>query len=310
MTETINPKTGLLETPHAYYGIPHVQQRGLGSLKFNGQRTAVHTAPIGNGLTLDFYASLGRSDEIVVTLMGATPPEKNTYPKFSRIRSVKPKAPAFMAFADPTMLLDPNRRMNLSWYLGGPDFDPAPMILKAIRRAKGKTGAKHVAFIGGSGGGYVALRLSALVPGSMAFVQNSATNISQSRPNPVARYFDTVWDGWEQDKLLKAFPERFDMVRHYSNSTPDNFVYYAQSNKDSDYEQGHYAPFRNACGVTSREGVSRDGSRQFAIYDAEVEGHGQITRTEFDHHYAAAFRQWRSRREALESLVGEGTPKR
>ena len=84
MTETINPKTGLSESPHGYYGIPHVKQRNLGLLKFNGQPRAVHTVPVGNGLTLDFYAQLGRSDELVVMLMGAYLPGKDSYPRFFR----------------------------------------------------------------------------------------------------------------------------------------------------------------------------------------------------------------------------------
>lgn len=35
----------------------------------------------------------------------------------------------------------------------GLDLDPVPLVLQAIRKAQGKTGAKHVVFVGGSGGG-------------------------------------------------------------------------------------------------------------------------------------------------------------
>ena len=297
MSASINPRTGLRETVDEFYGIPHVHQRGLGSLKLHGQPNAVHTVPIGAGLTLDFYSKLGKSDEIVLTFMGANLASKNFYPRFARVVTMKPLVPAFMAFADPTLLMDPAREMRLAWYLGGPGFDPAPLILKAIRKAQGKAGAKHVAFVGGSGGGLVALRLSAMLPGSMAFVQESATNIAHSFPSTVATYFKTMWPGWNQEKLLHALPERFDMVRHYATYSPENYVYYAQSTGDQFYRQKHYTPFKEACGVQDPSGSTQDGSRDFVLYEGEVEGHGKITSAEFDHHFNNALSMWRGYRE-------------
>lgn len=296
MTEVINPRTGLRETKHDFYGVPHVQQKGISTLKFHGQPTAVHTVPIGNGLTLDFYAKLGMSDELVVTLMGANLADKNFYPRFARVSSMRNRVPGLMAFADPTLLLDPELEMRLSWYLGGPALDPARLILTAVRKAQGKTGAKHVAFVGGSGGGFAALRMSAMVPGSLAFVQEPQTNIGNYIPHVVDTYFEKSWPGWDGRKLIEAFPDRFDMVRYYRETLPENFVYYIQSVADRSHVESHYNPFKAAFGVKEDSGVSRSGRMNFELYEGQIEGHGKIAPAEFDHHYGEAMAFWRAKR--------------
>lgn len=295
-TEGINSRTGLRETWHDYYGVPLVHQRGLGSLRFAGQTTAVHTVPIKGGLTLDFYARLARADELFVTFHGAIPPSKPVYPRFERVASLRRRTKAMMAFADPTIMKDSERTIVSSWFLGGPGWDPLGPILRSIRRAQGKTGAKHVAFVGGSGGGFAALRASAHVPGSMAFVQDPQTNLSVHNPVNVDKYFRIIWPGYNKDAILDAMPERFDMVRHYSNFAPVNFVYYAQNAKDAMHVMKHYAPFREAAGLFGDSGATRDGSRIFALYEGEVSGHGKITPAEFDGHLTEAMAAWREYR--------------
>lgn len=293
---TINPRTGLRESWDDHFNVPLVHQKGIGRLTFTGQTTAVHTVPLDNGLTLDFYARLGRADELFVSFHGSIPPSRPVYPRFERVASLRSKTKAMMAFADPTILVDPTRKMSLSWYLGGPGWDPIPHILRAVRKAKGKTGAKHVAFVGGSGGGFAALRASALVPGSMAFIQDPQTSIAAYYRASVTAYAEVVWPRWDQDELLEAFPERFDMVQHYKSMPLDNFVYYAQNSRDPVHVERHYTPFKAISGVQERAGVSRDGSRVFALYEGEVEGHGKITPTEFDEHLAEATYTWREHR--------------
>lgn len=296
--ETTNPRTGLRETWNDFYGVPLVHQKSLGMLRFNGQATAVHTAPIGSGLTLDFYAHLKRSDELIVTFPGAARPGKNIYPLFARVATFRAmKSPAFMAFADPTIPMDPDGELLLAWFLGGPGFDPLDSVLKAVRKAQGKTGAEHVVFVGGSGGGFPALRLSALVPGSMAYLHEGTTSIARALPVQSERYFSKAWSGWDPVELISAFPERFDMVRHYRRRPLENFVYFAQSEDDSRFRESHYGPFKDAMGVKGDAGVSKSGSRHFALYKGEVKGHGKVTPKEFRHHFGNAMQAWRKWRE-------------
>lgn len=297
--QTKNSRTGLQETWNDFYKVPLVHQKSVGTLRFNGQATAVHTAPIGGGLTLDFFAQLKPSDELVVTFPGAAKPGKNIYPLFNRVATFRGKVPAVMAFADPTINMDPGREVLLAWFLGGPDLDPAPLVLQAIRRAQGRTGAKHIVFVGGSGGGFPALRMSAMIPGSMAYIHEGTTSIARTLPVSSTRYFSKIWPGWDQQQLIHAFPERFDMVRHYRSYQPDNFVYFAQSEGDTRFREGHYAPLMDAMGVAGPAGVSRSGSRYFELYTGEVKGHGKVTPKEFRHHFGNAmdrWREWRAKR--------------
>lgn len=296
--DTTNPHTGLRETWNDFYDVPLVHQKSLRALRLNGQATAVHTAPIGGGLTLDFYAHLKRSDELIVTFPGAARPGKNIYPLFARVATFRAlKSPAFMSFADPTIQMDPDREVLLSWFLGSPDLDPAPLVLQAIRKAQGKTGAKHVVFVGGSGGGFPALRMSALVPGSMAYLHEGTTSIARTLPVSSERYFSKLWPGWDREKLIHAFPHRFDMVRHYREFQPENFVYFAQSEGDRRFREGHYVPLKEAMGVKTDSGATRSGSRHFTLYKGEVKGHGKVTPKEFRHHFGNAMQAWRKWRE-------------
>lgn len=292
----VNPKTGLKEEWHEFYRLPLVHQRGIGSLKFNGQQNAVHKVPLGGGLTLDFYAQLRRSDELVVTLPGAALADRNIYPLFARVSTFRPTNHAFMAFADPTILLDASREMRLAWFAGGPAFDPTHFIVRAIRKAMGKTGSKHVVFVGGSGGGLAALRLSAMMPGSLAYLHEGTTNIANSLPKSVAKYFSVAWPGWDQAQLLHGLPERFDMARYYRSAQPQNFVYYAQSEDDERFRGTQFGPFREAMGVNEEAGQTRDGRRKFVLYKGEVAGHGRVTADEFDYHFNNALDHWRKLR--------------
>ena len=293
-----NPRTGLLESTHDYYRVPLVHQRGLGRLRFDGQLRAVHTSPYRDGLTLDFYSRLKRSEELVVTFHGAGDLTKLSYPVFTRVKSLAAKAPAMMSFADPTMLVDDERKMMLSWYLGGPGWDPLPSIITVIRKAMGKCGAKQVAFLGGSGGGFAALRASAMIPGSLAFIQDPQVTIAKYSTRVVQTYFDTVWKGWNARSLLSAFPERFDMAQHYRVSQPRNFVYYAQNATDRSHVIKHYEPFVEACGFTVGEQKIQGRKRFFNLYDGTNSGHGKITPEEFDQFYDEAFTWWRELRPA------------
>lgn len=296
MTETINSKTGLPETTHTYYRIPEVQQRSLGNIRFGGQQTAVHKVPLENGLTLDFYARLGRSDEILVALHGALIPGRHKYPRFERVASLRSRAAAMMSFADPTILADSTGDMVSAWFLGGPGWDPTPWVIQAVRRAFGKTGGKHIAFIGGSGGGYAALRASSMIPGSLAFIQDPQTNLSVHTPTNVDRYFATMWPGWDKTALMEALPEKFDMVRHYRSVQPRNFVYYAQSSSDATHVENHYLPFLRAHDMKDNAGMNASKNRVFALYDGEVPGHGKITADEFNLHFGRAMKFWRENR--------------
>ncbi|GAA3296810.1 hypothetical protein ACFFON_02750 [Arthrobacter citreus] len=294
MTSSINTRTGLKEGHHDFYDVPQVWQKGINTIRVDGQVRAVHTVPLRNGLTLDFFVQSSRAEELFVALHGANRREKNIYPRFERVASLRKTAPALVAFADPSIRLDDKREMLLSWYLGGPDWDPLHDMMKVIHKVMGKCGAKRVIFVGGSGGGFAALRASAMFPGSMAFVQAPQTILERYIPHVVERYFETAWPGWDMKKLLQGFPDRFDMVRHYQQKLPDNYVYYMVSESDPSHVTDHYEPFKGIYGVSEDSGFDRSGRKRFVKYKGSVPGHGTVTDAEFDHHLKEALQMFRS----------------
>ncbi|GAA1722639.1 hypothetical protein [Brachybacterium phenoliresistens] len=291
-----NPATGLMESYEPHFQLPVIHQRSITSLRFQSRPTALHTVALRHGRRLDFYARLTKSDEIAVTFHGANRRDKNIYPKFERVTSLHHEFPSHLAFADPTLLLDSQRNLLLGWYCGGPGWDPLADILLAIERAQARTGAKHVVFIGGSGGGFAALRASAMLPGSLAYVQSPATSIRNSLPNAKRTYFGLVWKDWDQERLIDAFPERFSMPEHYASFRPRNFVYYTQSTSDPYYIENHYVPFYTALGSTPSPDGPPSGRRWFSPYDGEKEGHGVMTPPEFRFHLHRALDWWRAAR--------------
>lgn len=291
---SINKSTGLKEGHHDFYDVPQVWQKGVNTIRVDGQVRAVHTVPLRNGLTLDFFVQSSRSSELFVALHGANRREKNIYPRFERVASLRKSAPALIAFADPSLRLDDKREMLLSWYLGGPDWDPLHDMSKVIRKVMGKSGAKRVIFVGGSGGGFAALRASAMFPGSMAFVQAPQTVLARYIPHVVERYFEAAWPGWDMHQLLHAFPNRFDMVRHYQQKLPDNYVYYMVSSSDQTHVTEHYEPFKAVYGVREDSGSDQSGRKCFVRYDGLVPGHGSVTNGEFEHHLEKALELFRS----------------
>ncbi len=265
-------------------------------LRLTGQPTAVHSAPIGNGMTLDFYSTLRASNELFVVFHGANTSKNHFYPRFERVHSMQSSVKSFMAFADPTIQMGLKQDMWLSWFLGGPSFDPLPLISRVVHKALGRTGAKYVAFVGGSGGGYAALRASAAWPGSLAYIQDPQTQIHQYVPSVVSKYFNTVWPGWDSEQLMAAFPERFNMVDHYATLQPRNFVYYAQSQSDTAHVANHFAPFAKVHGMDPVAGMNSAKNRLLALYEGKISGHAKITASEYALHFSNAIQFWREGR--------------
>src|SRR5699024_1043297 len=147
---------------------------------------------------------------------------------------------------------------------------------------------------GGSGGGFAALRASAAVPSSCAFVQDATVGLENHNPTIVETYFRKASPGWDQEKLLSAFPEFFNMHLHYRRRVPRNFVFMTQSLKDKGHLGGHFEHFARAHGIPTECGVSRRGGRVLKAYSPKMPGHGKITSAEFDYFYKEWISAWSS----------------
>lgn len=288
----INATTGLEETPHGVFALPVVHQRSLEDFRLGGPVRAFHKVPIDEVPSLDFYAKLETSDELYVTLQGAVTPGKLRYPNFPRLTSMRRRVDAFAAIADPTLQLSENPAFGLAWYSGNESWDPLDKIADVIRKVQDHVGASRVMFLGGSGGGFAALRLSARFPGSIAFVTDPQTSVADYNLVHQNRLVDCCWPGWEREAVLDRFPHRFDVRRLYQEIEPENYVYYRQSTSDQHIDI-HARPFQAAVDGTCSD---RSGRYRFIYEAGEIDGHGKITAGEFDRHFEAAVAFWRERR--------------
>lgn len=284
---SVNPISGLWEKPNRYFGVPWVEQHSVPRLDLKPHTNAIHKVPVADGrLTLDFYAQLNPSDYLAVVFHGANSARAYSYPRFERIQTLLPTAPAFLSFADPTIRL--SKELELSWYAGSSYYDPIDDIVGVVEEARNHVGAKYVIFIGGSGGGLPALRLSAQVPDSTAFTQSTATAIRNSLPKSVDKYFRIAWPGEDKEEVLRRYPHRFDMVQLYADLNPSNRVYMLQNSHDRAYLENHYEPFKSIYLHGSRSGETEDGSKMFVLDASERTTHGPPSPDEWVMHWERA----------------------
>ncbi len=212
-----------------------------------------HTLP--GGQHLDALLVNKTSDVLVVCFHGALDRDKNTLPRFERLRTVNGMAVSAMYVGDPTLWMDD--RMRLSWYVGWPEFDAQGVIADWAVRAAQAVGASHIIFTGSSGGGFAALQVSALVPNSLALPFNPQTMIYQYRPHGKFWFqrslMRAAWPNLAPEGVDKfdfstdwtaQADDRMSAVRRYAQPVP-NFTRFV-INRNEDHYEGHYVPWLEA----------------------------------------------------------------
>lgn len=283
----------MIKIDYERYGVPRVIHDGQSYLRLRKGKAVVNTLNINSSKQLDFYSNLNDSDTLIVSFHGAYNGQNpGSYPMFWRISSLRSRTGAFLAFTDPTRLLGGEHDILVSWFLGKAGWDPQAVILNVVEKAMKACGATKVMFVGGSGGGFAALRASAAIPGSCAFVQDATVGLERHNPNIVSTYFKKAWPDWEPNALLSGFPELFSMPLYYRRRIPGNFVFMTQSRLDKGHIKNHFERFARAHGLSSEGGTSRGGGRVLRLYDPAIPGHGKITAKEFDAFYEECITAW------------------
>lgn len=283
----------MINIDYERYSVPRIVHERISRLRLQNGKAAINTLQVSPTKQLDFYSSLNPADTLIVSFHGAyNGKNPGTYPMFWRISSLRERTGAFLAFTDPTRLQGGEHDILVSWFLGKEGWDPLAVILNVVDSAMKTCGAKRVMFVGGSGGGFAALRASASVPGSCAFVQDATVGLEKHNPKIVDTYFKKAWPGWNKDKLLSAFPELFSMTLLYMRRVPRNFVYMTQSLEDKGHLDDHFVRFARAHGLPAEGGTSRGGGRELTAYNPAVSGHGKITAAEFNAFYEDCISSW------------------
>lgn len=264
---------------HPHYQVPLRQHSSLEALELLPRTSSVNEVEFADGVRLHFFAELDPSDTLYVAFHGAMRADRDAYPRFERVNSLKKRSSTFLSFADPTWYLNPS--MNLSWFLGGPNWDALDPIEYVVRRALDVTGATTVVFVGGSGGGFAALRIGVRFPGSLAYVQSPQTVVTRYLPSTVDLYFESVWNEPKLEVVMRE-PHKFDLTGLYRANQGVNFVYYLQNLNDPAHVRDHYRPFKRVHGISEAQGTSRDAMKRLYLSDSELLRHGPPTASEFE----------------------------
>lgn len=211
---------------------------------------------LGPAGTLDAGFVRRRSEVLVVTFHGLLDREKFAIPRFERARMTEEFDVSCLYWADPSLWLDPD--LALAWYTGAGDFDLMSLLARYSTDVARSIGARRIIFSGSSGGGFAALQVSALVPGSTALVFNPQTAISLYWSSVQRKYLsvcapaglDISVDDFDFSRdWSEHLEDRYSAIRRYSRPVPNRVIYW--SNVNDWHHSKHLQPFRAAVELAS-----------------------------------------------------------
>lgn len=207
---------------------------------------------LASGQHIESLLVAKESDALLVSLHGAIDRKKYSLPRFERFRTLRDYPASSLYVGDPALWNSED--LELAWFTGWSGYDFYPVLAQMITATASAIGAEHVIINGGSGGGFAALQVSALVPGSVAVAYNPQTSIYRYlHPRwphmPQKRYLRHVWPELEVNDLSEDWTaplgERLSAVKRYSISR-DNRVVYMINQQDEHHISDHLEPFRAA----------------------------------------------------------------
>lgn len=235
------------------------------------------------GMKLYAYSRVHREEPLYVVLHGAMV-SGTWFPRFERVRTMSEEGKSFCAVADPTIQQDYG--LKLGWYVGHDGIDPNEWIVALIERLQQIATPRQLIFVGSSGGGYAALQLSRQFPDSLAFVMDPQTIIPNYHATQVKRLLRVGFDDISIESALEAYPERLSTVETYTQSSPENWVYYTQHRWDKFHIENHLRPFAQLFGVTNLTVDCEIARFKLAVVDRGR--HGPLSPPLFAEHLAAA----------------------
>lgn len=249
--------------PADLYSIPP-QDEGAG----------LFTSNLADGTRLDGLLVKKKSEVLVVSLHGATNRHTTRLPRFERLRTLLQYDVCSLYFSDPALAL--NERLQLAWYTGWKNVYLQHEISRITSQIAASLGLSTILFTGASGGGFAALQISALTPGSTALAFNAQTDISKYLVNGTAwgaqrDYLQIVWpeiyEAYNLSQNLQvgdwteAMDDRISAVSRYSTQR-ENTVIVVQNTQEFHYHE-HHLPFVTAArraGNTVIESTNQEGA--------------------------------------------------
>lgn len=237
-------------------GLPLTAVEDPSQVPFNpdlGKRQYRYTYPTGEHL--DALLNVKPSDTLIVSFHGPLNRSRYALPRFERLELLDQYDASSLFLADPTLWRD--ETLQLAWYTGWEEEDVQATLATWVTQAAQAIGASSIILTGSSGGGFAALQVSALVPGSVCLAFNPSTFIhgylvdgEPGAHGTERKYMEVLYperapEGvWKYDFTVdwtQGLGPRMSVLDRYSDRR-ENWVLLAQNPNDWHQEQ-HSMPF-------------------------------------------------------------------
>ena len=181
-----------------------------------------------------------------------------------------------LMLSDSTMAV--HRNLRLGWFCGTRRFNLVSRIDQILAKLTAQRSYRRVILLGGSQGGFAALRASRRLPGSVALIWNPQTSIKKffypARVQDFAHYcfaaptIDAIPPVFQVDREM-------DLTQSYAAHPASNYVFYMQNRCDLEHLDDHAIPFSAALGFQGPSvlGVNRLSERVTMALGDWVGGH-------------------------------------
>lgn len=234
------------------------------------------------GLPVNVLYAPEDSETLLVSFHGSLQRSKYKLPRFEWRKTLSRLRTARLMVADTTLQLNPS--MPLGWYIGTSNQDLTAEIAQTVQGVARTGGYSRIVLAGSSGGGYAAMAVSHLIPGTAAVCFSPQTRIGDYTSWVHKAFVSAAFPGYESIDMVEShYPERVNLRTRYSQRGA-NYVHYVQNTNDRMHYEQHYLPFARMLEVDPAiGGLDQSGSVRI-LPEALQKGHQPPSRGRFIHH--------------------------
>lgn len=227
------------------HSAPIVTSQSVDSINIVGRQRHIIKPGPGESFQLDCLIEPRETDVLVVALHGALDRSKYTLPRFEWMGTLQERSESLLFLSDTG--LSSSQDLRISWYTGNAEDDLTSRYAGLISSMAEKIGAKKIALLGFSGGGFAALSMASLIPGSVAVAFSPQTSINKYYHVFSQAYTEALFSSFaSMEEVEQQFPHRMNLVERYSKAGIESKFVYVQNTGDIHHMRHHYTPFRAA----------------------------------------------------------------